>query len=230
MLQSRFNPALVPDPFEPILPSHAREAAQHRSLHRQNLRRASMLASTRRLLAQGHEHFTLRRVSEECGVTVQTVRNSFGRREDLLVSAINEHTSAVWDALGSFASGPALFLDLAQMYYHCACRTPAFLRAMVTTAVAGNQPLALLQRHGVAIKIAHLREMARQGMLRPGTDAETLAAQITRLNTFMMYEWAMAGDAEELRRQMIAGNRLLLAGALEPHAAATLREWAPSHD
>ena len=227
-MQSRFNPALVPDPFAPIVPPHGRGPAQHRSLHRQKLRRASMLATTRRLLAQGQEHFTLRRVSEECGVTVQTIRNSFGRREDLLVSAINEHTSAVWDALGACASGPALFLDLAQMYYHCARNTPGFLRAMVTTAVASNQPLAVLQRHGVAIKVDHLRDMARQGMLRPGTEVEPLAAQITRLNTFMMYEWAMDGDAEELRRQMIAGNKLLLAGVLEPQAAAALEQWTPS--
>jgi AcrR family transcriptional regulator len=227
-LQSRFTPALVPDPFAPIMPPRARGSAQQPSLHRQKLRRASMLATTRRLLAQGQEHFTLRRVSAECGVTVQTIRNSFGRREDLLVSAINEHTSAVWDALGSFASGPTLFLDLAQMYYYCARKTPGFLRAMVTTAVASNQPLAVLQRHGVAIKVDHLRDMARQGMLRPGTDVEALAAQITRLNTFMMYEWALDGDAQELRRQMIAGNKLLLAGVLEPQAAVALEAWEPS--
>lgn len=227
-MQSSFNPALVPNPFEPVLPLPGKGPAQHRSLQRQKLRRASMLATTRRLLAQGNEHFTLRRVSEECGVTVQTIRNAFGRREDLLVSALNEHTSAVWDALGSFASGPALFLDLAHMYYHCARNTPDFLRAMVTTAIASNQPLAVLQRHGVAIKIEHLRQMARHGMVRTGTDVEALAAQITRLNTFMMYEWAMDGDAEELRRQMIAGNRLLLAGVLELQAAAALDEWVPS--
>lgn len=226
-MQSRFDPALVPDPYAPILPRAGKVAPHHRSLHRQKLRRAAMLATTRRLLAEGHEHFTLRRVSEECGVTVQTIRNSFGRREDLLVCALNEHTSAIWAALGSFSSGPSLFLDLAQMYYHCARATPEFLRAMVTTALASNQPLAVLQRHGVAIKVEHLREMARQGLVRPGVDVEALAAQITRLNTFMMYEWAMACDAEELRRQMIAGNKLLLAGAMQPHAIAALEAWAP---
>ena len=224
-LQSRFNPALVPNPFEPILP--VRSQAQPRSAQRQRLRRASMLATTRRLLAQGQEHFTLRRVSEACGVTVQTVRNSFGRREDLLVSALNEHTSAVWEALGSLNSGPALFLDLAQMYYHCARNTPGFLRAMVTTAVAANQPLVVLQRHGVAIKVEHLRQLAREGLLKPGTDVEALAAQITRLNTFMIYEWSLSGDAEELRRQMILGNKLFLVAVLEPSAAAALEQWTP---
>lgn len=228
-MQTRFNPAMVPNPFEPIL-SAAGKGPNHRlSLHRQRLSRASMLATTRRLLADGQEHFTLRRVSEECGVTVQTIRNSFGRREDLLVSALNEHTSAVWQALGSFSSGPTLFLDLAQMYFHCACATPGFLRGMVTSAIASNQPLSVLQRHGATIKVEHLRKMARQDMLRPGTDVEALAEQVTRLNTFMMYEWTMHGDARELRRQMIAGNKLLLAGAMQPHAAAALDAWMPFH-
>ena len=228
---SQFHPALVPNPFEPISPPllsmQGDGAAHHRSLERQRLRRSAMLATARRLLAEGQDQFTLRRLSEECGVTVQTIRNSFGRREDLLVSSLNEHTSAIWNALASFSSGPTLFLDLAQMYHHCARATPAFLRAMVTTAVTGNQPLTVLQRHGVAIKIGHLRNMMRQGVVRPGTDIEELAAQITRLNTFMMYEWAMSGDAEELRRQMVAGNRMLLAGAMEPHAATALEAWVP---
>jgi AcrR family transcriptional regulator len=226
VLQPCFNPTLVPNPFEPIL-LRGGKVAQTCSAQRQQFQRAAMLATTRRLLAEGREQFTLRRVSEACGVTVQTVRNSFGRREDLLVSALNEHTTAVWEALGLLKSGPALFLDLAQMYYHCACKTPGFLRAMVTTAVASSHPLAVLQRHGVAIKIRHLRELARQELLRPGTDVKALAAQITRLNTFMIYEWAMLDDVEELRRQMVAGNRLLLAGAVEPHVAAALEDWAP---
>jgi AcrR family transcriptional regulator len=229
MTRPGFDPALVPDPFAPMLPMAGPYPAQQRSHHRQALRRALMLATTRRLLAQGHEHFTLRRVSEACGVTVQTIRNSFGRREDLLVSALNEHTSAIWRALGSFSEGPTLFLDLAQMYYHCAHATPDFLRAMVTTAIASNQPLATLQRHGITIKVEHLRAMARQGLLLPGVDVEALAAQITRLNTFMMYEWTMDGDAAELRRQMIEGNRLLLAGALQPAAAEALDRWVPFH-
>jgi AcrR family transcriptional regulator len=225
-VQTQFEPAVFPNPFKPIMA--AGDGAVHRaSLKHQRTRRAAILAATRRLLAEGPDQFTLKRVAEECEVTVQTIRNSFGRREECLASALNEHTTAIWQALGSVSSGPMVFLDLAQMYYHCACATPGFLRGMVTAAISNDAPLAALQRHGALIKIDYLQDMARRELLRPGVDTEALAAQITRLNTFMMYEWAINGDAEELRHQMITGNRLLLLGAVRSQSAGALEDWKP---
>jgi len=226
-VRTQFDPAVFPDPFKPIMAA-GDGPLQRQSLIRQRTRRAAILAATRRLLAEGPEQFTLKRVSEECEVTVQTIRNSFGRREECLASALNEHTTAIWQALGSVSSGPRVFLDLAQMYYHCARATPGFLRGMVMAAISNNPPLAALQRHGALIKIDYLQDMAHHELLRSGVDAEALAAQITRLNTFMMYEWAINGDAEELRHQMVTGNRLLLLGAMRSQAAAELEDWMPA--
>lgn len=226
-MPATFDRALAPDPFAPLLPSDG-EAAGAPSYHRQRRRRAAILATTRQLLAAGDEDFTLRRVAERSGVTVQTLRNSFGRRDELMVSAINDHTSAVWENLARLGVGPLLFLNLAEMYFQCASRTPDFLRAMVTSAVANTPALGLAQRHGASIKTGHLRRMARQGLLRPGADAEALAAQITRLNTFTMYEWAAGGEALELRRELAVGNRLLLLGAVRPQHAAEIEAWTPS--
>jgi AcrR family transcriptional regulator len=225
MVQAKFDARIVPDPYAPQMPPGAAAAGLRASVQRQRARRASILATTRRVMAGGQESFTLRRVADASGVTVQTLRNSFGRRDELMVSAINDHTSAVWAALERCSRGPTLFLDLAEMYFHCAAATPDFLRAMVTAAVAGAQPLAALQRHGAAIKTGHLRRMAREGSIRACADIDGLAAQITRLNTFMMYEWAAGGDAGELRRQMVTGNRLLLAGVVSPETAQQLEEW-----
>jgi hypothetical protein len=126
------------------------------------------------------------------------------------------------------SSGPCVFLDLALIYHRCAQRTPDFLRAMVTSAMARTRPLAQAQRHGSALKTAHLRALAHSGALRPGVDAEALAAHITRLNTFMMYEWAQGGAPDDLRREMIGGNRLLLLGALTGRAAACVEAWEPA--
>jgi AcrR family transcriptional regulator len=223
-VQSRFSPAVFPNPFAPLV-AGAAASAHHASLKRLKLRRAAILAATRRLVSQGPEQFTLKRVAEECEVTVQTIRNSFGRREECLASALNEHTTAIWQALGCHSSGPWVFLDLAQMYYHCACATPGFLRGMLTAAISNAAPLAALQRHGAQLKVDYLRAMAQAKLLRPGVDAEALAAQITRLNTFMMFEWTLHGDAEELKTQMLNGNRLLLLGAMRASAAAHMLEW-----
>jgi AcrR family transcriptional regulator len=222
-VQAMFDPRIVPDPYAAQIPRGG--APMQASFQRQRARRAGILATTRRVLARGQANFTLRRVADASGVTVQTLRNAFGRREELLVSAINDHTSAVWAALDGCPQGPTLFLDLAEMYFHCAAATPDFLRAMVTAAVGSAEPLAVLQRHGSAIKTTHLRRMAREGSIRPGVDIDALAAQITRLNTFMMYEWAAGGDARELRRQMVIGTRLLLLGAVSAEAARALEDW-----
>ena len=218
-MQRQIHPAVFPNPFEPLV-AGGEDPAHQPSLRRLRSRRAVILAATRRLLAEGPDQFTLKRVSEECEVTVQTIRNSFGRREECLASALNEHTTAIWQALGSVSSGAQVFLDLAQMYYHCACATPGFLRGMLTTAIANDAPLAALQRHGALLKVEYLRDMARHEQLRPGVDAEALAAQITRLNTFMMFEWTLHGDAEELKEQMVNGNKLLLLGAMRGAVAA----------
>ena len=102
----------VPDPYATMVAQDDTRG----SFERQRARRAAILATARRVLADQREGFTLRRVADQSGLTVQTLRNSFGRREDLLVRAINEHTSAIWAALGDFSQGPALFLDLAEMY------------------------------------------------------------------------------------------------------------------
>lgn len=218
--------ALAIDPFAALMANHDPDSGQ--LLRRQRERRALALAVARRLFAEAPEQFTLRRVAEECGVTAQTLRNGFGRREDLLVAAFNDHTSAVWRALSASSSGPFLFLDLALVYHRCAVRTPQFLRAMVTSAMANTRPLARVQRHGSSIKSAHLRKLAQSEILRHGVDAEALGAHITRLNTFMMYEWAQGGDPGELRQEMIDGNRLLLMGALTAKAAAEVEAWQPA--
>jgi len=227
-VHANFDGALVPDPFAALLPSDGGAARCTPSYVRQRRRRAAILATTRQLLAAGDEEFTLRRVAERSEVTVQTLRNSFGRRDELMVSAINDHTSAVWEGLARICTGPLLFLNLAEMYFHCASRTPEFLRAMVTSAVANTPALGVTQRHGSSIKTGHLRRLAREGVLRPGADAEALAAQITRLNTFTMYEWANGGEALELRRELAVGNKLLLLGAVRPQHAGEIEAWTPS--
>jgi AcrR family transcriptional regulator len=215
-----FRAALAPDPYAALLPGEPRARAA--------LRRATILAAARAEIARAEGGFTLRRVAEASGVSVQTLGNAFGRREDLMVAAFNDHTSAVWRALDRFSSGPFLFLDLALMYHRCALASPEFLRAMVTSAMARTQPLAVVQRHGSVIKTAHLAKLARSGALRPGVDPQALAAHITRLNTFMMYEWAQGGAADALRAAMIDGNRLLLMGAMTPAAAAQVEAWEPA--
>jgi len=216
--------SLFPDPFAPLTPVELPpDAPQCSSLHRQRLRRAEILAATRRQLAEsGAERLTLKRIADECDVAVQTLRNSFGRREDLIVSAVNEHTSSIWQKLGIVSPGPAAFIDFSQMIYECATRAPSFLRGTLAIAFSNNPALRVLQDHAAGNKTRLLRKMASQGMLRPEIDIDLLAAQITKLDTMLMYDWAQNGKADELIRQLVAGHKVLLLGTLRDSAAAHL--------
>src|SRR5690606_34580771 len=115
MNASRSLPQL-PDPFRPLSVTRSPGATCGRDetgTERLLRRRASILAATRRLLSQhGHAHVTLRQISDECEVTVQTLYNSFGPRLELLMSALNEHTIAVETSAYSAAAGPSLFLGI----------------------------------------------------------------------------------------------------------------------
>ncbi len=224
MLQS--YSAVFPNPFLPILLGDQRlESGPPSSLQlqRQRLRRAEILAATRRVLAEtGHERLTLSRIADECDVAIQTIRNSFGRREDLIVSAVNEHTTCIWQRLAKRSPGPAAFIDFSQMICECAHRAPSFLRGTLTIAFANNPSLLNLQNHAASHKTKLLRKMAEKELLRPGIDIEMLAAQITKLDTMLMYEWSQNGKVEDMIRQMVAGHKVLLLGALRESAAAQI--------
>lgn len=217
-----FDSAVFPNPFKPLIAGNPyAETSQQLSLQRQRVRRAEILATTRRVLAEtGHERLTLKRISEECDIAVQTIRNSFGRREDLIVSAVNEHTTCIWQTLAKVSPGPSAFIDFSNMIYACALQAPSFLRGTLTIAFANNPSLLVLQSHAAANKTRLLKKMAEQDLLRPGIDVDLLAAQITKLDTILMYEWSQNNNAEGLFREMAAGHKVLLLGALRESAAA----------
>ena len=220
----QFGTADFPDPFEPVVADlPPAEVAHARSLRQQRARRAMILATTRRMLAQtDHERLTLSSIAEQCGVAVQTIRNSFGRREDLIVSAVNEHTTWMWQEIARQLPGPLAFMEFARMLHSCAVRTPGFLRGALSVAFTRDSSMQTLQAHAVFNKTQLLKGMIGEGCLRPRTDIGLLAAQITKLDTMLMYEWSRSDDAEEFGRQLVAGHGFLLRGAFRDHVVAGL--------
>jgi AcrR family transcriptional regulator len=206
-----------PSPFLPILPdlSGLDHPIPQPSVHRLLARRAHILAATRRSIADdGFERFTVRSVSQACAVTVQTIYNSFGNRQQLLVRALNEHTVLMDDTAAALSPGAGVFMELAELYYRCALETPAFLREIVTAAFATQERLAAMQRYSIQSKISLLQNLPKDDFLSSLVDIGVLATQITRVNSFAVYDWSQHGNANELRKQIVQGNRLLLLGVL----------------
>lgn len=200
-----------PDPFAPILPDSAGMAGV---LSRQRQRRAEILAKTRRLIAtERFEQVTLRRVAEECGVAVQTIRNSFGRRDELIVAAVNEHTTAIWQDLDCRLPARRALIEFSGVIHHCAIHAPGFLRGTLALAFSHNASLLALQRHAAAYKLRLLKRMAAEEPLRPGVRLDMLTDQLTGLDTILMYQWAQGGDNAALFCHIAASHELLLHGA-----------------
>jgi AcrR family transcriptional regulator len=213
-----FTPKLkTPNPFEPVLAmsSLPDRSPSQPSVVRLLTKRAEMLAATRRsIAAAGYDRFTVRSVSEECAVTTQTVYNSFGCRQELLVKALNEHTIMMEDAASRISPGPGAFLTLADLYYHCAIERPDFLREIVMASFSTKERLATMQRHSIQNKIRMLKSLPKTDFLCASIDVGVLATQITRVNSFAVYDWAQNGDVNELHTQLTEGNKLLLKGVL----------------
>ena len=200
-----------PDPFAPILPDTLGIAG---SVSRQRLRRAEILATTRRLIAEERfDQVTLRRVAEDCDVAVQTIRNSFGRRDELIIAAVNEHTTAIWQDLDRRLPARQALIEFSGVIHRCAVQAPGFLRGTLALAFSRNASMLALQSHAAAYKLRLLQRMAKEETLRPGVRLDMLADQLTRLDTILMYEWAQGGDNAALFAHIAASHELLLQGA-----------------
>lgn len=223
------DPFSPPDPFSPaMIPDEAMNSSSEMGKRRgQRARRSEILAVTRWLLAsETQENFNVRRIAEESRLTVQTIYNNFGSRHELLASAINEHTMSLDCRAYSLSSSPVMFLNLGKLYYRCATETPAFLREIVTAAFSRRWPLmGLLQPFSTRHKATFFRHMAERGLLRGNVTPETLATQITRINTIGVYDWSQHDDARHMYRQITDGVALLLMGAVRREASSEIEAW-----
>jgi hypothetical protein len=77
-----------------------------------------------------------------------------------------------------------------------------------------KERLATMQRHSIQNKIRMLKSLPKTDFLCASIDVGVLATQITRVNSFAVYDWAQNGDVNELHTQLTEGNKLLLKGVL----------------
>jgi AcrR family transcriptional regulator len=221
--------ATAPDPFDPILgfklaPATPKLLSECSAPYR---RRAEILATTRRLLAQdGYERITLKAISDACSITTQTIHNSFGCKTELLTAAMNQHTLSIDAHALSRTQDPVVFLWLALAYCRSATERPEFVRQYMKAAFAPKLPLRdMLLRFGADLKLQILRNMVRRNLLRPFIDPHMAAEQIAYVNTFAMLEWTENGDLKQLYERMIHGNGSILLGILTPEAGKDIEAW-----
>lgn len=213
-----------PDPFRTLLPID--QQGQLPSLVRQLRRRGSILAQTRRLLAEGgYGGFSLRQVSERSEVTAQTIYNSFGTKQELLIAALNEYNAAVYGRVKQEDEGLLAFLGVNAKFYESALTAPDFMREYICSLYVAGDVKGGVYRHSRKLISSIMLSVVNAGVLRSGVDADALGQTSFRVRASAMYSWAVGHiDHKELRSELLSSNAYLLLGALRPSPAKEL-EW-----
>ncbi len=161
-------------------------------------RRDRILEAARQLIAtKGYEALTMRDLAESSGVSVPTLYNLCGPKDQLLFQAVSEEVDATIDGLGSGAGsrskGLRRVLALLGVGHEEMSRRPTYYRALLSAAARSEparEPLmAIGSRLGSELRDA-LDEMAEDGELEGWVETAALAQRLRAVCVSASLEWA----------------------------------------
>jgi AcrR family transcriptional regulator len=194
-------------------------------------RRERILASARELIAEGgFEALTTRVLARRARVTVPTIYNLIGAKDDVLFAAVEEQTARFLDAIGGRKRRAPLAQVLA-VSDDCVSellRDPRYYKALLRLMYSSES--ALKVRHSVGATVLRefsrgLEAMRETGALVEGLKVRLLAPQLAGQLSAASLQWA-TDDLDEagFRRAARLGTQLLLLGATRGAARRQLEE------
>jgi AcrR family transcriptional regulator len=183
-------------------------------------RRTRIMLEARALLAQeGFEGLSLRKLADRAGVTVPTVYNLVGGKEQILLELVLEMIAVIKKVLESIDEDEPLtraeaivLLAIAEIE-----RAPDFHRAALLAIDAFDRDGAQTDWDSIEQQAAEMQEEAakaarRKGLLEGRINANLIAAQIFRTYRSASRDWAFRRcDLVEFRRIALTGVYLGLA-------------------
>jgi AcrR family transcriptional regulator len=194
-------------------------------------RRERILASARELIAEGgFEALTTRALARRARVTVPTIYNLIGAKDDVLFAAVEEQTARFLASIGGRTSRAPLAQVLA-VSDDCVSellRVPRYYKALLRLMYASESALAVRRSVGGTVlrEFAHgLEAMREAGDLVDGLPVRLLAPQLASQLASASLQWATGDlDAAAFRRVASQGSQLLLLGATRGAARRQLEE------
>jgi AcrR family transcriptional regulator len=224
--------AQTPHPFLPlnvILDTQAEHKRRSQPQWAQvRTRRARILAAARKLLAQeGSERLTVKDLASEVELSVPTIYNLIGTRQDVLIQAMNDHTIAMCKMAKDTAVYPHFVLGLADMYAVLAERYPEFMRAITLAYFSGKAELFNPWHDcGVRLIVESLVDTQKAGLLRSEFNPEKVGRRCSAAISTSLYEWTIGAISNnELRDELLSSTAFSLMRALSLQAAAELEDW-----
>jgi AcrR family transcriptional regulator len=196
-------------------------------------RRERILETAREIIAEhGFDGLTLRELAREAGVTVPTLYNLIGNKDQLLVAAVAEQTERF---LRGIERAPGDVLPIVEANLRELLRMPRYYRSLLrllltseAAATARNNVTAAL---GGQLRSA-LGELAEAGGLEDWVDLDALSGQIQLTLAATSQAWAggRISDRAFARRERYGVALLMLGvtrGAARAEYARVARENQP---
>lgn len=211
----------VPDPCRPLSDLFRASDAQFgQRWIQQRQRRSEILAAARALMTEtACEQVRLQEVAATCGISIQTIYNIIGNREELMSASGEEWVAAIAAVAGQTAEAQDLnasFVMLA-MFWDAGLTQPGYVHSAARSTLADYGSLrARFSRAGTQVLLADLQRAGLRGGVRAGVDITSLARQLALLANVTICTWsAERYDLATFRRELINGPGLMLAGALQ---------------
>lgn len=195
-------------------------------------RRAAIMETARQMIAEkGYEAITIRELAEACRVSVPTLYNQFGGKDQLLAAAIEDHFVREPDQVSIKTNliGLDRIFAIFDFITHQFLEAPAFHRRLLEAF--GSLDSAQQVQRSITESLAHeitreLGGMQQRNELAAWVDVDLLAGQVTTAFVSSTILWGSGGIKENhLTASVQYGAGLVLSGVVigEPAAALTAR-------
>lgn len=183
-------------------------------------RRSRMLEATRALIAERrYDEITVKDLAEACRVSVPTIYNTFGGKDELIGEAVRTNFAQVMERVQaeSGVRGWQRLLSLVEQSAAEMNRLPRYHRSLIgyfAASIGGaglSEAIARLFSDEIETALAEMRS-ARQ--LADWVDTALLAEQVAGTCVMAAVEWALGlYDGDGLAAAMTYGSALLVLGA-----------------
>ncbi|MGE3690113.1 MAG: TetR/AcrR family transcriptional regulator [Novosphingobium sp.] len=195
------------DPFAPLPLPDPSAGGKDGARRNQRLRRATILAITRQLLAEnGCEGVTVREIARRSGFALQTIYNLVGPRDHAITDAISEYSLFV-GRVASRQPGTDPLRRLVDTWMEAVQASPEFARQCNMIMFTPSRHIYYRFRD---IQIRGMTKLLRiekkEGRLAQHSSPRKLAEQLVFYSTAVWVDWAdRPGPIPELRERLLWG-------------------------
>jgi AcrR family transcriptional regulator len=199
-------------------------------------RRQRILDVARLLIADhGYEGVTMRELAEKSLVSVPTLYNLFGGKNELLFAAVESYFNRLLGGAGRAGTeeGLSKLLSLVETVSRETVRHAAYMRALMGFFGGPGASAGLLELVSSELTnqlVEALEQMQRQRQLVAWADPQALSERLTGQLTIVTFEWSQRflSDAG-LRAAMLYGAGTLLLGLARGKAAGEIERLVRKH-